>query len=75
MAQSLLNNFHINEDFMDFFRENSIWLTPVLVAIAGGVVSGFFYLLKKGGNSNKQTIKNVHNSSINQSNGNINESR
>lgn len=60
---------------MDFFRENSIWITPVLVAVAGGIISGIFYLIKKGGNSNKQTIKNVHNSNINQVNGNNNEFR
>lgn len=60
---------------MNFFQENSVWITPVLVALAGGIVSGIFYLIKKGGNSNKQTIKNIHNSNINQSNGNINESR
>lgn len=60
---------------MDFFKENSMWLTPVLVAIAGGIISGIFYLLKKGGNNNKQSISNIHNSSINQANGNINESR
>lgn len=52
---------------MDFIQDNAMWLTPVLVAI----VSGIFYLIKKGGNSNKQTIKNIHNSKINQSNGNL----
>ena len=40
---------------MNFFQENSVWITPVLVALAGGIVSGIFYLIKKGGNSNNNT--------------------
>lgn len=60
---------------MDFLKDNSVWITPLLVAIVGGIISGIFYLIKKGGKSNKQTIKNVHNSTINQVNGNNNESR
>lgn len=60
---------------MDFLRDNSVWVTPILVAIVGGIVSGIFYLIKKGGNNSKQTIKNVHNSNINQINGNNNEFR
>lgn len=60
---------------MEFLKDNSVWITPLLVAIAGGIISGIFYLLKKGGNHNKQSIKNVHNSSINQINGNNNEFR
>lgn len=47
-----------------FLKENAVWVTPVLVAI----VTGVFYLLKKGGNSNKQTISNVKNSKITQTN-------
>lgn len=50
-----------------FLKDNAIWLTPVLVA----VVSGIFYLIKKGGKSNKQTIQNVKDSTINQAGGNI----
>lgn len=69
---------------MDFLKDNSVWITPLLVAIVGGVISGIFYLIKisgifylikKGGKSNKQTIKDVHNSTINQVNGNNNEFR
>ena len=52
---------------IEFMKENAVWLTPVLVAI----VSGIFYLVKKGGNSNKQTIKNVKDSTIYQVGGNI----
>jgi hypothetical protein len=54
---------------IEFFKDNAVWLTPVFVAI----VSGVFYLLKRGGSSNKQTIKNVTNSHINQAGGNIND--
>lgn len=60
---------------MEFLKDNSVWITPLLVAIAGGIVSGIFYLVKKGGNHNKQSIKNVHNSNIKQINGNNDESR
>lgn len=60
---------------MEFFKDNSVWITPLLVAIAGGIISGIFYLLKKGGNHNKQSIKNIHNSNVKQINGNNNESR
>lgn len=60
---------------MEFLKDNSVWITPLLVAIAGGIISGIFYLLKKGGNHNKQSIKNIHNSNIKQINGNNNESR
>ena len=52
---------------MDSFKDNALWLTPVLVAI----VSGIFYLIKKGGKSNKQTIKNVKESTIYQAGGSI----
>ena len=52
---------------MDFLKDNAIWLTPVLVAI----VSGVFYLIKKGGKSNKQTIQNVNDSTIYQAGGDI----
>lgn len=60
---------------MDFLKDNSVWITLLLVAIVGGIISGIFYLIKKGGKSNKQTIKDVHNSTINQVNGNNNEFR
>lgn len=60
---------------MEFLKDNSVWITPLLVAIAGGIISGIFYLIKKGENHNKQSIKNVHNSNINQINGNNNEFR
>ena len=49
---------------MDLLKDNAVWLTPVLVAI----VSGVFYLLKKG---NSQSINSVSNSQINQAGGNI----
>lgn len=54
---------------VEFIKDNAVWLTPVLVAI----VSGVFYLLKKGGASHNQTISNVSNSQINQAGGNIND--
>lgn len=60
---------------IDFLKDNSVWITPLLVAIVGGVISGIFHLIKKGGKSNKQTIKDVQNSTINQANGNNNEFR
>lgn len=50
-----------------FFRDNAVWLTPVLVA----VVSGIFLLLSrksKGSRKNKQVAKNVKNSIVIQSN-------
>ena len=49
---------------IEFLNNNAMWLTPVMVA----VVSGVFYLLKKG---NSQSINNVSNSHINQAGGNI----
>ena len=52
---------------IDFLKDNAVWLTPVLVA----VVSGVFYLIKKGGKSNKQTIKDVKDSTIYQAGGDI----
>lgn len=58
--------FNVIEVMIEFVKDNALWLTPVLVAI----VSGVFYLLKKG---NSQTITNVSNSHINQAGGNINE--
>lgn len=57
----------ILKEMIEFMKDNAVWLTPVLVA----VVSGIFYLLKKG-SQNKQTISNVSNSHINQAGGNIN---
>lgn len=51
---------------MELLKDNAVWLTPVLVAI----VSGVFYLLKKG---NSQSINNVSNSHVNQAGRNINE--
>ena len=52
---------------LEFMKNNAVWLAPVLVA----VVSGIFYLIKKAGNSNKQTIKNIKGSSIYQAGGDI----
>lgn len=49
---------------IEFVKENAVWITPVLVAI----VSGIFYLLKKGGN--QQNAKKNQNSNIIQVNGN-----
>ncbi len=54
------------EVMIEIIKDNASWLTPVFVAI----VSGVFYLLKKG---NSQSINNVSNSHINQAGGNINE--
>ena len=48
-------------------KDNVVWLTPVLVAI----VSGVFYLMKKGGNHNKQKIGDVSGGNVNQAGGNI----
>ncbi len=50
---------------LEFIKDNASWLTPILVA----VVSGIFYLLKKG---NSQSVNNVSNSEINQAGGDIN---
>lgn len=47
---------------IEFIRQNEALVTAVMVAI----VSGIFYLIKKGGVNKKQTIKNVKNSQINQ---------
>lgn len=57
----------ILKEMIEFMKDNSVWLTPVLVA----VVSGVFYLLKKG-SQNKQNISNVSNSNVNQAGGYIN---
>lgn len=46
---------------VQFIKENALWLCPIIVAIIGGL----FSLIKKSkGKSNKQTVKNVMNSSI-----------
>lgn len=46
---------------IQFLKENALWLSPIVVAIIGGL----FSLIKKSkGKINKQTIKNVNNSSI-----------
>lgn len=56
---------------IEFIKDNALWLTPILVAVCGGIVSGIFYLMKKGGS--QQHIENVGNeNSINQVNGNNN---
>lgn len=52
------------QNMIQFFKDNAIWLTPVLVAI----VSGVFYLLKKGGNH--QTANKNSGCNITQVNGN-----
>ena len=54
------------KEMIEFMKDNAVWLTPVLVAI----VSGVFYLLKKG-SKNSQSLSNVSNSHINQAGGNI----
>ena len=54
------------KEMIELMKDNAVWLTPVLVA----VVTGFFYLLKKG-SKNSQSISNVSNSHINQAGGNI----
>lgn len=51
----------------EYLKDNAVWLTPVLVAI----VSGVFYLLKKGGANHRQIIKNVKDSHVNQAGGDI----
>lgn len=52
----------------EFMKDNAVWLTPVLVA----VVSGVFYLIKRGGQNNKQSIKKVSDSTIYQAGNDIN---
>lgn len=52
----------------EFLKNNAVWLTPVLVA----VVSGVFYLIKRGGQKNKQSIKKVSDSTIYQAGNDIN---
>lgn len=47
---------------IEFIKSNAVWLTPLMVA----VVSGIFYLIKRGGVNKKQTVKNSRNSHINQ---------
>jgi len=49
-------------------KDNAVWLTPVLVA----VVSGVFYLIKRGEQKNKQSIKKVSDSTIYQAGNDIN---
>ena len=47
---------------LQFFRDNAVWITPVLVAIVSGV---FLFFSKKGNNTNyKQKAKNNDNSNI-----------
>lgn len=54
------------QEMQGFIIKNAVWIVPVLVAI----VSGVFYLIKKGGNN--QEIGNIGNgSSVNQAGGNI----
>jgi spore maturation protein SpmA len=55
-----------------FIQDNYIWLTPILVALVSGIVAGIFYLIKKSGSKNRQVIKNVNNSTINQAGGDVN---
>ena len=57
---------------ISFIQENYVWLTPILVALVSSIVGGIFQLMKKNASKNKQTIKRVSNSNINQANGNIN---
>ena len=57
---------------VQFIQDNYIWLTPILVALVSGIVAGIFHLIKKSGSKNRQVIKNVNNSSINQSGGDVN---
>ncbi len=54
---------------MNYIIENAEWLTPIIVAIIGGI----FALFKKSSNSNKQIAKDIHNSQVNQINGSSNE--
>ena len=55
-----------------FIQDKYIWLTPILVALVSGIVAGIFHLIKKSGSKNKQIIKKVNNSSINQAGGDVN---
>lgn len=46
---------------IQFLKENALWLSPIIVAIIGGI----FSLMKKNTRkSNKQTAKNVKDSNI-----------
>ncbi len=56
---------------MQFIRDNYFWVVPILVALVSGIIAGVFYLIKKSGHQNKQSIKGVNNSTINQANGDI----
>lgn len=42
---------------MDFLKDNSVWITPLLVAIVGGIISGIFYLIKKVGKVTSRQLK------------------
>ena len=33
--------------YMEFLKDNWVWTTPLLVAIAEGIISGILYLIKK----------------------------
>lgn len=45
---------------IEFIKDNAVWLTPLFVA----VISGIFYLMKKGGISVRQTASDVHDSQV-----------
>ena len=55
-------------EILEFTKENSNWIVPIIVAIIGGV----FGLFKIAGHKNSQTIKNVRDSNVHQANGSIN---
>ena len=53
---------------LEYIKENSNWIVPIIVAI----ISGVFGLFKISGRKNSQTIKNVKDSNVHQANGSIN---
>ena len=53
---------------LEYIKENSNWIVPIIVAI----ISGVFGLFKISGHKNSQTIKNVKDSNVQQANGSIN---
>ena len=55
-------------EILEYIKENSNWIVPIIVAI----ISGVFGLFKISGRKNSQTIKNVKDSNVQQANGSIN---
>ena len=55
-------------EILEYIKENSNWIVPIIVTI----ISGVFGLFKISGRKNSQTIKNVKDSNVQQANGSIN---